>query len=295
MNSEREIKQFHYTSWPDHGVPCHPLPVLSFIRKSAKANPADGGPIVVHCSAGVGRTGTYLAIDTLQQQARAKNEFSCYGFLKHIRGQRNHLVQTEEQYVFIHDALLEAIRSGVTEVDREELANYLESLLKETTSGEYGGTNCQVGDCLIDAQFKLITAMTPSDYQYMSANMEVNAEKNRDACLVPLESSRIPLAPKPGVEGSDYINASWLHGHEKLKEFIITQHPMVNVKEDFWRMLWDHNAQTVVLLSPLEDPVFSPLLSFCFSTVIIIFLGVSKLLASKGKRLRARDFPSPLC
>ena len=55
--------------------------------------------------------------------------------------------------------------------------------------------------------------------------------------------------------GSDYINASWLHGHGKLKEFIITQHPTLNVKEDFWRMLWDHNAQTVVLLSPLEDPV----------------------------------------
>ena len=48
--------------------------------------------------------------------------------------------------------------------------------------------------------------------------------------------------------GSDYINASWLHGHGKLKEFIITQHPTLNVKEDFWRMLWDHNAQTDVLL-----------------------------------------------
>lgn len=119
------------------------------------------------------------------------------------------------------------------------------------------------GDTLIDAHFKLVTEMQPSEYHYMSAQMDCNVEKNREASLTPLENSRIPLAPKPGVEGSDYINASWLSGHEKLKEFIITQHPTLNVKEDFWRMLWDHNAQTVVLLSPIDDatdfPTFWPL------------------------------------
>ena len=69
---EREIKQFHYTSWPDHGTPCHPLPVLTYIRKSVAANPADGGPFIVHCSAGVGRTGTYITIDAMLKQVLAK-------------------------------------------------------------------------------------------------------------------------------------------------------------------------------------------------------------------------------
>ena len=200
----------------------------------------------------------FSAIDSLLQQARAKDEFNVFGFLNHIRTQRNHLVQTEEQYVFIHDALLEAIRSNVTEISREQVANYVEeSLLKPATSGDFGAMEYEENDLLLDAQFRLVTAFQPSEYQYMSANMECNLEKNRDSVLIPLESTRIPLAPKPGVEGSDYINASWLHGHEKLKEFIITQHPTLLVKDDFWRMLWDHNAQTVVLLSPLEEPVSS--------------------------------------
>lgn len=73
--------------------------------------------------------------------------------------------------------------------------------------------------------------------------------------MIPIESHRIALAPKPGIEGSDYINASWLNGHNKLKEFIVTQHPTTDTKEDFWRMLWDHNAQTVVLLSTCDSEV----------------------------------------
>ncbi|EFX76298.1 hypothetical protein DAPPUDRAFT_55406 [Daphnia pulex] len=110
LNNKRVVLQFHYTNWPDHGTPEHPLPILSFVRQSAAANPIGAGPIIVHCSAGVGRIGKSNLLDAMLKQIECKIELNIRGFLCHTRNQRNFLVQIEEQYIFIHDALLEAIQ-----------------------------------------------------------------------------------------------------------------------------------------------------------------------------------------
>ena len=253
MMYERTVEQYHYTAWPDHGTPADTGSVLTFVRKSVASNPPDGGPIVVHCSAGVGRTGTYIGIDAMIKQAQVKQEMNVFGFLKHIRSQRNHLVQTEEQYVFLHDALVEALSSGNTEVSLTSIGDYIGKL--NSTVSEVDST------ILLDKQYNLVVDFVPNDYDHVAAKKPINASKNRDPAIVPIESARVALRAKPGVEGSDYINASWLQGHDKLKEFIITQHPTGETREDFWTMLWDHNAQTVVLLTPIdtEQPIFWPI------------------------------------
>jgi len=250
---ERTVLQYHYTSWPDHGTPADTLPVLSFVAKSTQSNPPDGGPIIVHCSAGVGRTGTYIVIDAMLRQAKAKQELNVFGFLKHIRSQRSHLVQTEEQYVFLHDALAEALLSGITTTTPTTIATDLIAL-HEPVSEVDSTTRLQ-------RQYDLVTAFSPNEYDHMAAKKPFNLAKNRDPSLLPVESARVCLTPKPGTEGSDYINATWLQGYTRLREFVVTQHPTQDTRDAFWTMLWDHNSQTVVLLTTIDEdttPVFWP-------------------------------------
>ncbi|XP_016431293.1 receptor-type tyrosine-protein phosphatase O-like [Sinocyclocheilus rhinocerous] len=104
----QDVLHFNYTSWPDHGVPTVNAieSILQFVQIVRQQVNRTKGPIVVHCSAGVGRTGTFIALDRLMQHIQEHEYVDVLGLVSDMRSHRLSMVQTEEQYVFIHQCVL---------------------------------------------------------------------------------------------------------------------------------------------------------------------------------------------
>ncbi|XP_038143622.1 receptor-type tyrosine-protein phosphatase F-like isoform X16 [Cyprinodon tularosa] len=241
---KREVRQFQFMAWPDHGVPEYPTPILAFLRRVKACNPPDAGPMVVHCSAGVGRTGCFIVIDAMLERMKHEKTVDIYGHVTCMRSQRNYMVQTEDQYIFIHEALLEAATCGNTEVPARNLYAHIQKLT-QPPSGETVTA--------MELEFKRLANSKAHTSRFISANLPCNKFKNRLVNIMPFESTRVCLQPIRGVEGSDYINASFIDGYRQQKAYIATQGPLAETTEDFWRMLWEHNSTIVVMLTKLRE------------------------------------------
>ncbi|XP_076229924.1 tyrosine-protein phosphatase Lar isoform X6 [Nomia melanderi] len=242
-SDRREIKQLQFTAWPDHGVPEHPAPFLQFLRRVKSLNPSDSGPLIVHCSAGVGRTGCFIVIDSMLERIKHEKMIDIYGHVTCLRAQRNYMVQTEDQYIFIHDALYEAVICGNTEVPARNLHSHIQKLMQPEIDNITG----------MELEFKKLSNIKVDSSRFISANLPCNKHKNRLVHILPYECTRVCLQPQRNIEGSDYINASLIDGYRYRGAYIATQGPLCDTTDDFWRMLWEHNSTIVVMLTKLKE------------------------------------------
>uniref|UniRef100_A0A8C1ZXE7 protein-tyrosine-phosphatase n=1 Tax=Cyprinus carpio TaxID=7962 RepID=A0A8C1ZXE7_CYPCA len=109
----RTVRQFHYTIWPDHGVPETTQSLVQFVRtvRDYIDRTTSPGVTVVHCSAGVGRTGTFIVLDRVLQQLDRNCTVDIYGCVFDLRLHRLYMVQTESQYAYIHQCVRDVLRA----------------------------------------------------------------------------------------------------------------------------------------------------------------------------------------
>ncbi|PNI61208.1 PTPRM isoform 7 [Pan troglodytes] len=196
----REIRQFHFTGWPDHGVPYHATGLLGFVRQVKSKSPPSAGPLVVHCSAGAGRTGCFIVIDIMLDMAEREGVVDIYNCVRELRSRRVNMVQTEEQYVFIHDAILEACLCGDTSVPASQVRSLYYDMNK---------LDPQTNSSQIKEEFRTLNMVTPTlrVEDCSIALLPRNHEKNRCMDILPPDRC-LPFLITIDGESSNYINAA---------------------------------------------------------------------------------------
>uniref|UniRef100_UPI00358EB0F1 receptor-type tyrosine-protein phosphatase C n=1 Tax=Myxine glutinosa TaxID=7769 RepID=UPI00358EB0F1 len=257
--NSRTITHVQFTKWPDHGVPDDPDLLLRLRRRVLSFCNFFDGPMVVHCSAGVGRTGTFVAINSLMEMLEDEGRVDVYAFVVTLRQQRCLMVQVEDQYILIHQVLLEQQLYGDTEISLAELRTILPSLLMRESVTEPSS---------LELEFQKVP-----DYEEMQnvGTSPANINNNRSKHAIAYDYNRVKLKrmeeygehesdcededdnDESDDESEDYINASYLNGYHALGTFIATQGPLQNTLAQFWHMVFQKDCHNIVMLTELTE------------------------------------------
>ncbi|KAG9351145.1 hypothetical protein JZ751_025035 [Albula glossodonta] len=256
--SEREVTHIQFISWPDHGVPGEPHLLLKLRRRVNAFKNFFSGPIVVHCSAGVGRTGTYIGIDAMMEGLEAEGRMDIYGYVVKLRRQRCLMVQVEAQYILIHQALIDYNQFGETEITLLELHSILTTLRQRDNSSE---------PTLLEAEFQRL----PKYKNWRTSNTgsnEENKKRNRYSSVIPYDYNRVLVkleednsrdsdldedeeysSDEDDEDSTKYINATYIDGYWGPRNLIAAQGPLADTIADFWNMIFQKKAKAIIMLT----------------------------------------------
>ncbi|XP_034938749.1 LOW QUALITY PROTEIN: receptor-type tyrosine-protein phosphatase T-like [Chelonus insularis] len=236
----RKIRQLHFTAWPDHGVPLYTQSVVSYLKKLL-ATPTGNGPILVHCSAGVGRTGTIIVCDICLRRAAGEGVIDVFGETEMMRNQRANMVDNKQQYLLAHLALVECLLALPTSIPcNDNLPSNIQEFKNQLTLQQQRLEESTWQDRALQP-----LAVSPK-------LSEANLAKNRFPELAPL-SSRIYISRYPTTEDdSNYITGVYVDSARKKNNYIASQLPLPNTVGDFWRMVVELKVELIVLLQPVD-------------------------------------------
>nr|XP_032643190.1 receptor-type tyrosine-protein phosphatase alpha-like [Chelonoidis abingdonii] len=222
-----------------------------------RASEALAGPVLVHCSAGIGRTGTFIALDILLKMARAEGSVDVFRCVQRLREQRVSMVQTKEQYIFLYEALLEGLLCGNTGVLADSVPTHISRLRQPDAQSQSNGFSREFKAL---QKFSELFQLSPCE----EAQQPSNQPKNRKPTILPADCNRPILMSSLKADGSPgYINAVFVGTYVEEDNVIVTQLPLRETLVDFWALLWDYTCTMLVMLNRLEEldqtyPAFWP-------------------------------------
>ncbi|CAC5380713.1 PTPRT [Mytilus coruscus] len=217
---ERKVHHFHFTQWPDHGVP-DSIKLVNFYRKVKSINVDKSTPMVVHCSAGVGRTGTFIALDALYEHGQKEGYVDIMEYVQTMRKDRMNMVQTHEQYEVVFEALLELFTVPDTSIQKSVFCEYIHKQEQKTLPKN---------QTEFREEFQRLQTLRPvySADNYTTARCKENLSKNSSKSVLANDNYR-PYLMSYGRNRSDYINAVIVPGFSAESKLFVTQCPLVKL------------------------------------------------------------------
>ncbi|XP_052695812.1 receptor-type tyrosine-protein phosphatase zeta-like [Crassostrea angulata] len=241
QKGQRTITQYHYKAWPDHGVP-DPLCLLFYHNHVTRTKTATlKSPTLVHCSAGIGRTGTYIAIDALHKEVQLGNKINIAEYVQQMRKKRMNMVQTYEQYKTIFLTLYEITKAPATAQKPAEFIEKLETAKMDTSANV---------SFLRDEFQRLMTVR----HQLRDDNDNMASEGDglsTTACIRPRYENVTIRTSSVSNRGSN-IDGIFIHSFTNQNAFIVTHCPPADDVVDFLELINEYDSEVVVFMEPLN-------------------------------------------
>ncbi|XP_052765430.1 receptor-type tyrosine-protein phosphatase S-like [Mya arenaria] len=232
-SKERRLHHLQFTSWLDKDIPDDVTSIIEF-RQRVNALPISStGPIVVHCSAGVGRSGTYIALDILSNEGEAETAINIPRCVFNMRQNRPNMIQSLSQYKYRHQALVYALTIECSLITRENVHEYKETSSKQKIKKQF-------------ENLQLIRVEKSDKELQATERNRLLTKKNRKHADIPGDSNRPRLFLFLKSGESDYINAIYIDSFKRKNRFLVAQTPLPNTVSDFTALAVQENCSCIV-------------------------------------------------
>ncbi|KAH9490846.1 hypothetical protein Btru_033540, partial [Bulinus truncatus] len=239
------ITHYQFHSWPDKGVPVAPWSLVDFAQKVSATSSTH--LTVVHCSAGVGRTGTFIALLNIINQAAETGKLNFFETVTKLRQDRIFMVQTAAQYEFLHKAVQTALVCINSTMNVDKLKTKINTIKQKNS---FGQPRIEVEwkrlcDTCSNINTEDNVVSDEDDNVYQNTLKPSQHEKDRFPDILPKIADR-PFLKVSKEASDDYINAVFIQGIQQKDRYILTQLPMLQTVDDFWRLVTQYKINTIV-------------------------------------------------
>ncbi|NXS33264.1 PTPRV phosphatase, partial [Pomatostomus ruficeps] len=251
LRAERFVSQLHYTAWPDHGIPESTTSILTFreLARERIQSAKDAGPTLVHCSAGVGRTGTFIALDRLLQQMKQEKVVDIFGVVYALRMNRYLMIQTLSQYIFLHSCILEKILeeplldlSGTERSCPIPLKSFAQHYAQKAAKSHMGFL--REYEALLEVVKEEASSAPPS-----SGSQQTRPSSS----ILPYDRSRVKFSLLEQGPFSGLLQVWRVPGCSSSRDYLAVHGPDKLTIEDFWTLVWEQDVHTILTLLPWQE------------------------------------------